>query len=63
MESNIKNVYRKNNSKRILQGDLLTGVEIPIIENKQLKFIKSDYNIILTQDCDLRQRNSNLKKV
>ena len=51
MESNIKNLYRKNNSKRILQGDLLTEVKIPIIEDKQLKFINSDYNVMSRLSC------------
>lgn len=55
MQSNVIYPYRYNKSDRILQGDIFTDVEIPIVNNKQLKFIKSPYLIVLTQDCDLNQ--------
>lgn len=54
MESNIKSIYRKNESNRILQGDILNNVKIPIYDG-QLKIIESGHLVILTQDCDLNQ--------
>ena len=54
MKSNINSQYRKNNTERILQGDILKDVDIPIF-NGELNIIKSDYNVIISQDCDLNQ--------
>ena len=55
MKSKINDIYRKNNTKRILQGDLITEVRIPVINEGQVTFLNSEYNIILSQDCDLNQ--------
>lgn len=46
--------YKKSDSHKISQGDLLTDVKIPIF-NKTLDVISSPYLIVLSQDCDLNQ--------
>lgn len=55
MESSITSLYRKSNVDRVLQGDVLTNLKIPIFENNTLKLVESSYSIVLSQDCDLNQ--------
>lgn len=54
MKSAINSQYRKNTTKRILQGDILKDVEIPIFDG-DLNIVNADYAAILSQDCDLNQ--------
>lgn len=59
--SQIKNYYRKYNSNRIVQGDILSEVKFldwdwDITRNNVINYEKKlPYIIILTQDCDLEQ--------
>ena len=46
--------YKKSDPNKISQGDLLINVKIPIF-NKKLDIIRSPYQIVLSQDCDLNQ--------
>ncbi len=55
MKSNIKSIYRKNNGNRVLQGDILNNILIPIFDNNKLNFVESYYSVVLSQDCDLNQ--------
>ena len=54
MKSKIDSIYRLNNSKRALHGDILKNINIPIY-NKELELNKLKYGVILSQDCDLNQ--------
>lgn len=54
MKSNINSQYRLNNGERILQGDILKDINIPIFDG-ELNIIKSEYAVIISQDCDLNQ--------
>lgn len=55
MDSNIISLYHKNDSNRILQGDLLNDVKLPIAVPGKLEIIESNYLVVLSQDCDLNQ--------
>ncbi len=48
-------MYRKNNSGRISQGDILKDVELLIREEDDFNIIKTPYSVVLSQDCDLNQ--------
>lgn len=54
MNSNIDSIYRLNDSDRVLQGDILKDLDVPIY-NKELKLNKLKFGVILSQDCDLNQ--------
>ena len=47
MKSNIKSIYRKNNGNRVLQGDILNNILIPIFDNNKLNFVESYYSVVL----------------
>lgn len=54
MKSNINSLYRINDTKRVLQGDILKNINIPVFNDK-LQVVKLEYGVILSQDCDLNQ--------
>lgn len=57
MQSNINSQYRKNDTSRILQGDILTNFQLPLYNSLKEGFESIDfsYGVIITQDCDLNQ--------
>ena len=57
----VKTIYTQHHLARVLQGDIYKDIEYPILEidgnnsvNK-LKLIKTQYIVVLSQDCDLEQ--------
>lgn len=54
MKSNITSIYRLNNTKRALQGDILNNFQVPIYD-EELKLLELKFGVILSQDCDLNQ--------
>lgn len=54
MKSNIESIYRLNDSNRVLQGDILKDLDVPIY-NQELELQTLDFGVILSQDCDLNQ--------
>lgn len=62
MNSNINSIYRLNDSKRAIQGDILKNIDIPIF-NDELEFIKLKFGVILSQDCDLNQDYESRNKI
>lgn len=54
MKSNIESIYRLNNSNRVLQGDILKNLDVPIYK-KELELQALDFGVIISQDCDLNQ--------
>ncbi|WP_298524248.1 hypothetical protein [uncultured Methanobrevibacter sp.] len=61
MKSNINHYYRKNDSKRILQGDILKDFKIHTYDDK-VKMITIPYGVVLSQDCDLNQDYNSQKE-
>ena len=54
MKSSITTYYRKNNTERVLQGDILKDISIPIFKDS-LEMVDVEYCAVLSQDCDLNQ--------
>ena len=61
MKSNITEYYRKNDTKRILQGDILKDFKIPTYDD-EVKMITIPYGVVLSQDCDLNQDYNSQKE-
>ena len=62
MKSKINSIYRVNNTQRVLQGDVLTNIDIPIYDD-ELHLINMEYGVILSQDCDLNQDYNSRKEI